>query len=603
MRGTSGPRINLEEPMKPSLTLLGCLASSFCWGSLACAGKQQSRPASKAPSPAPITISVIGTTDVHGHVSPKSLGSRDGTKLEIGGSALLAGYLNNLATLRGDRIVLLDGGDLFQGTLISNHSDGRPVIEIMNELGYDAAAVGNHEFDWGRKILFERSAEARFPLLAANIFERSAKSRPAWPNIHPWTLIERAGIKIGLLGLATRDTPTYARAGTFDDVEFHPLAETVKAALPKLRKAGAQLIFVVAHEGGACKRFDAPRDLSSCFTEAKIFKLANALEPGSVDLIVGGHTHQQLAHVVNGTPILQAGAKGRAFVRADLVVDPTTGKLLPDRLRVFPPQPICSHVEVKGQGCANQKSKGPIHRASYAGGPVHASAAIATLLAPYEAKVNALRKQSIDATAATELSRSYDGESELGNLISDSLLLAVPGAHVGLQNSGGIRAEISPGPITFGQVFDVLPFGNKIATIRLSGAQLKQLLWLGSSGEHGLNQIAGLQVVVDRSLATCGGTEAIVSATFPDGSALKNDGSYLVVTNDYLARGGSGYDKLTSRLPNGAVQVLEDRLTRDAAIDHLKRLGHAIDSREQPLLNPAKPRVTIRNRKARIECP
>jgi len=531
------------------------------WAACATAPSSPTPPPAPSPNAEAVTFSVVATTDVHG---------------DAASMALLGGYIKNLRDAQDGRVLFVDGGDMWQGTLLSNHFHGEPMVKVMNAVGVDAAALGNHEFDWGRSTMIQRLSESAFPVLTANVVRADNGEKPDWPNVRPYALIDVAGVRVGVLGLSTLDTPTFQRAGACDDLRFLPLADTVARWVPNVRKAGADMIVLLAHEGGGCRKHDAPDDLSSCRADSKLFRLVRALPPGAVDLVVGGHTHQAVNHRVAGIPVIQGGAKARLFARADVTWDPGTRKITDVRLHPY--------TKVRAGD-------------SYAGAPVKALPAAVAALAPYEAKVQALRDSPTGATAATRLTRNHGAPSELGVLITDALRAAVPGAHVGLQNSGGIRADVGAGPITFGELYDVLPFGNKVTVMTLTGAQLLSLLRHGAQAKHGLLQSSGVRLTVDPSKAQCPGESVLVEATLDDGSPIDPGGAYTVVTSDYLALGGSGWSFLTETLPKGAVQVRDDLLLRDAAAAHLKALQAAngpVDSAEHPLLRPDDARLTIR---------
>jgi len=174
---------------------------------------------------------------------------------------------------------------------------------------------------------------------------------------------------------------------------------------------------------------------------------------------------------------------------------------------------------------------------------------------------------------------------------------------VGLQNSGGIRAAVDAGPITYGELYDVMPFGNAMAKLTLSGSQLLTMLELGSRGEHGLTQVSGVRLVVDRALLDCPGTSHLVSATLSDGTPLRADAEYTIALSDYLAGGGGGYEPLTTTLPKGAVSIQADRLLRDVVAEHLRALGAPVDSAARPLVKVDEPRIVIRNANGPQRCP
>ena len=277
-------------------------------------GTTQAPPADPGGATARVTLSIVGTTDLHGRVFPND---------EQGGVALLGGYLRNLRAARaadGGAVLLLDAGDTFEGGIASNLSEGVLVVDAYNALGYDALAIGNHEFDYGaidtasgdsgtpdmRGALKAAAARARFPFLAANVIDTPTRRPLEWPNVRPSTLVDAAGLRVGIVGVMTREGLTRALAANVQGLDTTALTPTVENEARRLRRRGADLVLVLAHAGGACFRFDDPTDLSSCDDDAEIFELARRLPSGLVDAIVAGHTHQALAHEVAGIPIVQA---------------------------------------------------------------------------------------------------------------------------------------------------------------------------------------------------------------------------------------------------------------------------------------------------------
>ena len=241
-----------------------------------------------------------------------------------GGIGVFAGYVNNLRAARvADQgaVLLLDAGDTFQGGVESNLSEGAVVVDAYNALGYTALAVGNHEFDFGaadrsgarqdpvadpRSALKARAAQANFPFLAANLLDEETGRRVEWPNVQPSTLVDAAGIKVGIVGVMTYTALRATLPLNVRGLRMAPLAETVTAEATRLRAAGAQVVVVSAHAGGGCENFADPKDLSSCDPNAEIFDLARDLPRGLVDAIIAGHTHAGLAHEVAGMPIVQS---------------------------------------------------------------------------------------------------------------------------------------------------------------------------------------------------------------------------------------------------------------------------------------------------------
>ena len=469
-----------------------------------------------------VTLSIIGTNDLHGGIA-----ARDGR----GGLAMLGGYAGNLRAARaqdGGAVLLIDAGDMFQGTLESNLGEGAPVVAAYNALGYTAAAVGNHEFDFGpagpaatprtsaddpRGALKARASEAKFPFLAANLIDTATGSPVRWPNVQPSVIVEAAGIRVGIIGVMTRGALTATIAANVRDLSIAPLAETIRTHATALRAKGAHVIVVTAHAGSRCTQFDRPEDLSSCDIDGEIFVVARQLPRGLVDAIVAGHSHAPIGHKVEGIPITEAYSNGRAFGRIDLVVDRTRKSVV--STRSFPPRDL-----VPGD---------------YENAPVKADPAIERVLAPVLEGVRVERSRPLGVVLETPI-RRLAPISPLGQLFTDAMLAWVPGADLALNNSaGGLRADLPAGPLTFGSVYEVMPFDNLIVTIRLTGREIKQVF--DAHFQRG-RRVLGFSGVKVR--ARCAGGAAAVTVTRPSGAPILDDESLLVVVSDFLATGGDG---------------------------------------------------------------
>src|SRR4051812_11807108 len=254
---------------------------------------------------------VVGINDVHGALLAVHAPKWAGGSGELGGADWFAGYLAAIraeADARGDAVVVLDGGDEFQGTLISNEFQGRSVTEVFNAIGVTAGAVGNHEFDFGIPVLKERMAQARYPILAANIFLKGTRQRPDWAK--PSALIEVKGIRIGIVGLATSETATVTNPLNVTELECADGGAIAAQEADALRARGATVVLLAAHAG--------PLPPSR-----EIVHVAEAVQ-GKIDAIVSGHNHTVIGHpplVVSGIPIVQAGAKLQRFSVIELSLD------------------------------------------------------------------------------------------------------------------------------------------------------------------------------------------------------------------------------------------------------------------------------------------
>src|SRR4051812_25517663 len=300
--------------------------------------KPAAEPAKAASPDDPLHLTIVGTNDLHGWLMAIAENGVKG-----GGLAALSAYVKILRGENPDGVLLLDAGDLFQGTLASNLSEGEAVIAAMNAVGYDAAAIGNHEFDFGPVgphvtaqagedvfgVLKARLAQARFPLLSANIYEHDSKERPDWLPGDGTLLLERHGVKIGIVGLTTPQTPQTTLPINVATLRFAPLAPEALTASKRLREKGAQLVIAVMHAGGKCAKWDDPKDTSSCdIAQGEVFTMLSALPEGTLDAVVAGHVHNIIGHFFAGTPVIETYGMGKTFGTIDLWLDPKTHAVL-----------------------------------------------------------------------------------------------------------------------------------------------------------------------------------------------------------------------------------------------------------------------------------
>jgi 2',3'-cyclic-nucleotide 2'-phosphodiesterase (5'-nucleotidase family) len=555
---------------------VGLIAAAACL--VACArGKPPASGAGETPGAPPagqLTISLVGSNDLHGHL--ESLPQ-------------FGGYLANLRRARGrdgGAVLLVDAGDMFQGTLASNLGEGAAVVRAYNTLGYSAAALGNHEFDFGpvgpavsarpgsgddpRGALRARAAEAAFPFLDANLIDATTGAPPVWRNVRPTALVELAGVKIGIVGVTTASTPHTTLAANFAGLAVRPLAETIAAADADLHRQGATVVIIAAHAGGVCHRFDEPGHFESCEADGEIFQVAHdlAVRGGAVDAIVAGHTHEGVAHRVAGIPIVEAFANGHDFSRIDLTIDRASGRA--SDARIFPPQRICAP-----QRCAEE---------SYEGAPVVPDPAVAAAIAPALEAARAEREEKLGPILAAPFQRAQKTESPLGNLFADLMRAARPGADVALTNGGGLRADLPAGPLTYGQLFESLPFDNRFATVSVGAGELAEMIARNLGRDNGILSVSGL-----RAEARCAAGSLMVKLTRSDGRPISPGTRLTLVTSDFLATGGDGLlsNELQRRTTlDGGAPI------RDAMAD-LLRHGRALPrADDRALYDPARPRLT-----------
>jgi 5'-nucleotidase len=511
---------------------------------------------------------VVSTSDLHGHIDQ---------------AALFGGFVNNLRAVRqhDGGVVLVDAGDMFQGTIAANETEGAAVIRAYNALGYHAAVVGNHEFDYGpvgpaaipaspmddrRGALIAAAQQARFPLLAANFLEKASGKPVQWPGIVPSTLVEVSGIKVGIVGVSGAETLETTIAANVDDLQMATLPDTIQEEARRLRAQGATVVIAAAHAGGACKAFEDPDDLSSC-EASEIFEVANALDPALVNVLVGAHTHRAIAHRVNGIAVVQSYAYGKAFGRVDLHVDPSTNDVVV--LQIHPPHPTCEKQDKEGPSACTP--------GSYEGAPVQPSEDVLRAVAEDIARSEAKRKELVGVTLTAPLASRGAPASPLATQVAAWMLEARPKAQVALVNAGGIRAPLPAGPLAYGAFYEMFPFDNRFATATVKVSALRKLVRDNLLGADGF-AIAGVQVQ-----ATCKGPELQVDLIHK-GRPLRDTQDITLLTSDYLA--------MTSRIadagmPRDAFSLEGDPPIREALMEHLRKKGGTVSPiKGEPIRTP-----------------
>jgi 5'-nucleotidase len=578
-------------------------------------------------------VVILGTNDIHGNLAPLTLKTREAegvtpVEYQIGGAATLASYIQVLRSRYGDRLIWLDGGDQFQGTIESNLEHGAPVVQFFNLMGLNSAAVGNHEFDYGPEkpgstdrlgAIKARIGEARYSYLGANIVDRATGELPQFTNLRKRTIINAGRVKVGVIGLSTLDTPTTTRAEFVKDLEFTDLREATLREAKALRAEGAHIIAVTAHVGLACDTGTAPfthavrastDPQGDCNPEDELVRLLHSLPPGTIDAVVSGHSHQVVHHWIAGVPVIQALFGGRYLNLIHLNYDLEQQKLITDRTRIEGPVPVCPRVFQHQSDCNGVRpppkaGRGPLVTPIFRGVKIEPDDRVAELLKPTFAR-SAAKKAEIIATAARSIEHKRMKESPLGTLVADAVRRSV-GADVALVNPGGIRAPLEQGAITYGAVFQALPFDNSVARLKVTGKELRDLLRVAQSRARGYFPVSGVKLKIDDTdrppsddLNGNGRIEPweinrLLEVRLEDGPLLDNNKLYTLATLDFLVTGGDNMDWAMSRVPKQRIELNAGPTVRDAFAEYLQLIAAQgpINSQERPALNPNSPRFTF----------
>jgi 5'-nucleotidase len=481
-----------------------------------------------------ILLRVLSINDFHGALDPRIYGWSNGKP--VGGIAALKATMDSLAARCRCPVLRLDGGDEMQGTLASNLTLGRSSVEGMNRLGLHAAAVGNHEFDWGVPTLVSRMSEARYPWLIANVFDSVTRVRPAWAK--PWAMVTAGPYRIAVIGYVTPTTKHIVMAKQVAGLVFRKGRGAIDDAVADAKAAHPDFTVIVAHEGAFC---------DSLVCRGEIMGLAGEFDSTEVQLVVAGHTHTRIVTQARGIPIVSAQANGALVGVADLMATPA-GRAWRVRVdtvfvdRVTPDSIAAAIVE---------RDRPEVERQS---------------------------KRVVAELADSLLTRGM--EFPLGDLIADAQRAAT-GADFALMNRGGVRRELYPGPLTYGALFELQPFGNTLLRLTLTGQELRRVLERSLAGFRPDLFPSGLVIRYDPSRPA---GARIVDLRRADGDSVVPGQHYTLGVSDFLAGGGNGYTILKDLAaePAGTVDL-------DALIAWLGRQPQPIRVSYQRRLIPVSP--------------
>ena len=441
-----------------------------------------------------VHLTLLSINDFHGALE-STRKDRDSGRL-LGGGAALATAINRKRLTNPEGTLLLDAGDTLHGTALSNLTEGRAVIEFLNLVGLDAAAVGNHEFDWGVGVLLERMEEANFPFLVANMTEKSTGTAPQWAK--PYEVFEVQGVRVAVIGLSTVSTPETTLPSYVRDYDFLDPASIANRLVEEILPGQADLVVLLCHLGLFWGDGESSRG-----ELAQVAKRVNG-----VAAIVAGHTHQLFAGKLSGIPTVEALASGAFLGRIDLVFDVDHRKVLSSQVRT---QKILADS-------------------------IEPDPDVEALVARYREDLDDLIQQVI-GEADSAIARRAGGESAMGNLVVDGWHSQVDADFV-FQNPGGIRSSFEAGPITFEDLYRVMPFDNTVVTVQMSGAEIETLLEQAVE-ENRFLEVAGLRYSVDRAQPV----GSRVTITPP----LEAERTYEVSINSFMAEGGDGLTILDRR--------------------------------------------------------
>lgn len=491
-------------------------------------------------------IVIVETSDFHGSLETRV--AKELNNQNVGGAELISAHIKYLRENYPDTLILLDGGDMLQGSIISNLSKGKAVIDFYNYLGYDAASIGNHEWDFGydeitkdiQGTLKRRVLGANFPFVVANIYYSESGKPFTLTNLKPYTIVEKKGIKIGIIGITTSSTPITTHPNNIKGLYFSDPVKEIKALIPEIKEKGVSTIIILSHTGGKCN------EKGECSGE--IFDIANTLSSNDISVIFGGHTHNSLTATVNGIKIIQPGAYGKSYGRADLFFDEKSGKLIFEKTRATSPIYFTETMTVNNELISLKPDREAIK-----------------LLSPYFISVERIKKDIV-CNATEDIDITVKDTLPLGQLITEAMLTFpdIKG-DIAIYNTGGIRSGIKKGSVTYGKVYEIIPFDNTIVSMKLTGSQLKDIFEMSAASKEidDLLGVSGVTIYIDYSKDIGDRITQIIR----NGKPIKSDEKFIVLTNDFLYAGGDGF----TTFKNGENAIVSQKLIRDLFENYLRK--------------------------------
>lgn len=547
----------------------------------------------RALPPAPVTVGIVAFNDFHGQLEPphQAVLAPDGqggvAQVPAGGAAWFAGTVEAIRAKYRNHLTVAAGDMTSASQLSSALFLDEPTVGVMNRLGVDFTAIGNHEFDRGRDELvrlqtggcvrhtgaqpcaLERFAGAKYRYLAANAIDVKT-GRTLFPaSAIRWFGAGRARVGIGVIGLALRDVPTMVNAQGIAGLTFADEADTINAETAKLKAAGADAVIVLIHQGG---RTSEPDPNGCKGLTGAIRPIMDRLDR-NVDLVISGHTHWDYvcdypaASGARSVLLTSAGHYGEEVTDIALTIDPAHHRVVSAKAH-----------NVIVQSVPFTSARGPV--ALNPAFPISKpDPAIAAYVARYVSAV-APRIARVVGHLSGPAPRGADG-GPLGYLIADSQMDAT-GADLALTNPFGIRADLVPdaaGAVSFGALYAVQPFGNRLVTETLTGADLKVVLEQGfarTSSPEALTPSRGFAYTVDMTQPE----GRRVTAMTLNGAPIDPARRYRVTASEFLANGGDGFTALSGK-GDAAIGPVE--------LDALERWIAAAPVRQVP----AETRVTM----------
>lgn len=496
-----------------------------------------------------VRLHLIWTNDVHGHIAPEEARFMNPAfPPPLGGGASLLSYVRSVrekAAAKGERVLLVDAGDVFQGAPVGSKTKGDAVVEFFNVAGYDAIVPGNHDFDMGRENCERLARATDAPWLCANLRVEATGELVDW--VQPTMTFEAGGLTVGLIGIVTPATVHMSFPDNIRGLIFDPMAPAIERWRDQLRAEGCDIVGLLIHEGLPYDPEAGWARIAQSQTEAEdrqddaggygyvqtgsmnLMELVNHVS--GIDFAVGGHTHrgyhEPWIDPVNHTICVETFGNGSSVGHIVLVMDPASGSI------------------VDWEGSHDRGTLITLFEDE-----IWPDAEMTAALQPYIELTEAEMGRRI-GSAAVNLTRGDAGANLVGNLVTDAMREYFD-ADFAFQNLGGLRADVPAGEITARDIFSILPFGNELVVVEMKGAMLRQLVERKVRGNSGGICISGAKVRFNKTRPDMDRICQYLVGEKP----LDPAATYRVVCTTFLMEGNSGLDFLTT-IPADRIELTQ----------------------------------------------
>jgi 5'-nucleotidase len=474
---------------------------------------------------APVDIDLVSVNDFHGRIEASGV---------VAGAAVMAGMVDSYRAANPNTLFVGAGDFIGASTFTSFIQQDQPTIDVLNEMGLDASAFGNHEFDQGRDDVDSRILPAiDWDYLAANLYEKGTDT----PAYQEYFVQEYGDVSVGFVGAVTDELPSLVSPAGIDTLDVGPVVPAVNRVADQLSDGDdsngeADVVVLLVHEGAATA------DIASATDDSRFGQIVTGAN-ANIDAIISGHTHLAYDHdvAIPGTdrtrPVLSSGQYGEKYSHTSLSVDPTTGELLSIEAEVLPlagftPDPEVAAIVAEATAVATELGSVPL------------------------GEITSDLNRGVQSTG----SENRGAESTLGNFVADVQLWAAQdaGAQISFMNPGGLRADLkyaakpttpgdAEGVVTYAEAAGVQSFANTLFTLDLTGVQVKQVLeeqWQPAGASRPFLKL-GVSENLEYTYDPAAAAGSHITGVFVDGEPIDPAASYKVVVNSFLVPGGDNF--------------------------------------------------------------